>query len=222
MSDVKQPPSSGEQMIPKSRLDEIIAERNALRNEIAVKDQTVHTLSHLVKQAQAPQRQVEEDPVLKELKENNPALYHKMVKQEAEIRQLRGGLTAFAERQDRSDFLAHAGKPGEKRLAEVEKILEEERRRNNFQATRLGIYTWLLGQERLQRDAQEASPGEGFAASQAAAAKAPPKADDDSQAEEIPSSDPRASSSPTAGTASVLSGEETREERIKKLEHLEF
>jgi len=158
------------------------------------------------------QRQEEESPEDQELKQRDPAAYNRFKRQEIELKQVRAGFATQADQLDRQSFLQNTGADGKKRIADVEKILENERRGGNFRANREGIYTWMLGQERLRDDATARSTQ-----------RVQPKATaPDSTTEDVPTSDPREATTITGGTAPSSKAVETREDRIKKLENIEF
>lgn len=198
--------SSAEQTIPKSRLDELIAERNQERQE------RIHLQQTLTQLVQNQQRQVRpaevDDPEMEDLKANNPAAYKKLKQQETALKQVRAGFSTVADQNDRLMFLMEAGADGKKALPEVERILDGERQRGNFQANRAGIYTWMLGQQRLRKD--QAQPAQ--VQTQTAPATT-----------EIPSTNPKLATTIAAGTASASPNvEKTREERIAELEDVQF
>lgn len=193
-------PSSGEQTIPKARLDELIGERNRLQQEAAfLKGQ----LSVTQRQMQTPR--VERDsPYMEQLKQDNPNEYARQKRQESELKQLRAGFSVMADKADKTEFIQEFGDAAKKRLADVEQVLEGERSRGNFNASRSGIYQWILGQEKLRADAEKP-----------AAPPPPPPTD-------APPSDPKLAQTLTGGSAPSLKGTETREERIAALKDLQF
>lgn len=206
--------SSSNQTIPKSRLDEVIAERNQERQERAFLQQT---LAQLVQNQRAQTaRPVEaEDPAMEELKNSNPALYHKVKQQHRDLQQVRAGYFDVNDRLDRNEFFQLAGKDGSKKLAQVEEVLNRERQAGNFKATRHGIYQWLLGQEKL-REAHEAANRPAPAPNAPAPKAAAPEND-------APSSDPSLATTLQGGKAAVGSVvEKTREERIAALANETF
>lgn len=197
--------SSAEQTVPKSRLDELIADRNQERQE------RIHLQQTLTQLVQNQQRQVRpaevDDPEMEELKANSPALYKKMKQQEGALKQVRAGFSTVADQNDRLMFLMETGAEGKKKLQEVERILEGERQRGNFNANRAGIYTWMMGQERLRKDAAPAAT-----LTQAVV-----------PSQDAPTTNPQHATTIGAGTASSRPGvEKTREERIAELENFEF
>lgn len=202
-----QAPSATEQMIPKSRLDELIAQRNEQARETQFLQQTLNQL--LANQARVQPRA--EDPEEEALKERDPIAYKKFKQQEMEIKQLRAGFSSQADQNDRLAFLAETGAEGKKKLAEVERILSEERKRGNFQANRFGIHVWLLGQEKLREDAIKSQ-----------APKTVAKAPETTADSEAPTSDYREATTIAGGTTPSSKAVETREDRIKRLENFEF
>lgn len=202
-----QAPSATEQMIPKARLDELIAQRNEQARETQFLQQTLNQLI----QNQRAQMKPEVDPEMEELKTTNPAIYQKLMKQEMETRQVRAGLSSALDQQDKLVFLQETGADGKKKLAEVERILSEERKRGNFQANRFGVYTWMLGQEKLREDALKAQ-----------APKTVAKAAEPVTETEAPTSDYREATTIAGGTTPSSKAVKTREDRIKELENIEF
>lgn len=205
------PASSAEQMIPKSRLDELIAQRNQLQQQTNFMQQTLSTLV----QQQKAQRGPEPDEVeMEKLREENPAVYKSYVKQkkqENELKQVRAGFASVADELDRMKFIQATGKAGQKMLQRVEEILGRERSNGNFNADRHGIYTYLLGSERLVKEAQ------GVPNQQSAAVESVEEDDSD-----IPSSNPKFASTIAGNTASSKTVEKSREDRIKDIENIVF
>ena len=145
--------SQAEQMIPKSRLDEVLAERNRLREERNFSTQTVQSLTQLLQQQKAPRAPAQEHPVLKKLKEEGrteeAAMFAQLLRENAQNRQANA---ALVDQTDRNAFLYKYGKKAETKLQEVERIVEAERQRGNFGVTREGAYVWLVGSERLSSE----------------------------------------------------------------------
>lgn len=200
-----QAPSATEQMIPKARMDELIAQRNEQAKEAQFLKET---LSQMI-QNQRTQVKPEVDPAMEELKESNPALYQKLMRNEMDTRQMRAGLSSVLDQQDRLVFLQESGTEGKKRIAEVERILSEQRKKGDFNANRHGIYVWLLGQEKLREDATR---------SQAPKTKVEePVVDNDA-----PTSDHREATTIAGGTTPSSKAVKTREDRIKEFGDVEF
>ncbi len=197
--------SSAEPMIPKARLDELIAERNSSKAEVQFLQ---GQLAEIARQRQQVARPEVDDPEMEELKRSNPGLYKKLKKQEYETKQLRAGFSTVIDANDRLAFLQEAGEAGKKRMAEVEQILNHERTQNrNFNVTRVGIFNFLQGQDLIKREQSKAS---------APQAKAPIEDGN------VPSSDARSATTISGGTASSQPVAQSREERIKSLENVEF
>jgi len=197
--------SSPEPMIPKSRLDELIARERQAREQ-------VQFLQGMVTQQQRAQRPTEQpDPEIEKLREENPTLY-KVVQRnrelELDIKKVRAGFASVADQTDRSEFLRDAGKEGQKYLAKVEQILASERQRGNFNADRKGIYVYIKGQESLQKESTPAAPRD------------VPVATADTG--DFPSTDARSATTIPSSTAATRTVEKTREERIKELENIVF
>lgn len=214
----QQSQSSSEQMIPKQRFDEILNERNRLREERELQNKTVHSLTNLIQQSRQPQRArpVEEDPMIKKLRENgNQELADLVSRQQSELRQLRNGFKTMADDQDRNAFIGAYGKQGQAALQQVEEIVEAERQRGNFAVTRQGVFLWLKGQERLmaEQNAENAPVAKAPVAQQAAPSYS---------SEDAPDQNPNSITHLPQGGASVGQGGKTREQRIKELEDVEF
>ncbi len=207
--DSQRPASSAEPMIPKSRLDELIADRNHQREENQF-------LRQQLSRAMPQQQRVEqEDPEMEELKQSNPGLYKKIKTDEQEKKRLRAGFATLADKQDKTEFLLETGAEGKKRLGQIEDIIARERANGNYKVTRVGIFNWMRGQERLAADERAAAnPSNASPNAQGHHASA---SDDNA-----PSSDPSAATTVRAGTASPNFAEKSREERIKELENEEF
>lgn len=203
MSDANGSASSAEQTIPKARLDEVIAERNRAAQESQFLRQTLDQVMANQRAQQAPRAPEQDSPGMQRLKEENPEAYAELMKSRKEAKELRAGFSGLADQTDRLLFLQHAGEAGKKRIAEVEQILNQQRQQGNFKADRAGIYTWLLGQERLRSENQ------------------PPQAAPQANTE-APPSNPANVSTIAAGTASVKKVEKSREERIAELQNVEF
>lgn len=212
MDDINTAASSpAEIQIPKSRLDEEIARRRELEQQLLFQQGQLNQLTQMV---QGRGAQVPVDAELEELKESNPALYKKIVNDAKEKKEIRAGLFHAYDRIDRAEFLQSFGEVAKKRLDEVEKVLAAERQRGNTSVNREGVLKWILGQEKLVSETR------GAPQSQTAAQAAPaPVAN---SAIEAPSSDPRQAASVPAGTASKSWEALSKEEREKELENVEF
>jgi len=211
------PQSSGEQMIPKQRFDEILNERNRLREERELQNKTVNSLTNLIQQNRQPQRArpPEEDPMIKKLRENgNQELADLVSKQQAELRQLRSGFKTIVDDQDRDRFLRVYGKGGETAIQRIEEIVEAERQRGNYAVTREGVFLWLKGQERLLNEQKQ----ETIAAPAPIVQSSSPA----HESEDAPDQNPNSVTRIQQGGASVGQSDKTREQRIKELENVEF
>lgn len=194
--------SSGEQTIPKQRLDEVIAQRNRVEQEAAyLRGQLAATQRQI-----APREQLS-DPEMEALKAENPAMYKKHMQLLKRTQELSAGFSTLADQTDRNTFVQDFGPEAKKRIQDVEAVLANERANGRFGATRSGIYQWMLGQEKLQADAQRA-----------AAPATPPPA----QSNDAPPSDPKFAATVNAGTAGNTTAPQTREQRIAELSNVEF
>lgn len=200
--------SSAEPMIPKSRLDELIQERNQERQE---RQFLQNQLGEIARQRQVVQRPEQDDPEMEELKQRDPAAYKRFKKQENELRQVRAGFSSLADQNDRLDYFSQTGSEGKKMLGQVEQVLKHEREVNrNFNVTRSGIYQFLKGQELIRQQQERGTQPQ---------AKTPVMEESDG---DVPSSDPKLATTIRGGTASSQSVEKSREERFKELENVEF
>lgn len=192
-------------MVPKTRLDELIAERNQERQERQFLQQQ---LGEIARQRQVVQRVDQPDPEDEELKQRDPVTYKRLKKQEMELRQVRAGFSSVADQYDRLSYVQETGSEGKKLLAQVEQVLKFEReQKKNFNVTRNDIFQFLKGQELLKREQLQRN------------APQVTEAQDDGDA---PSTDPKHATTIKAGTASSGIAEKTREERIKELEDVVF
>lgn len=195
-------------MIPKSRLDELIARQRQTQQQLEF------TQSMLIQQQRSQRPTETPDPEIEELREKSPGMY-KVAQQnkhlEQELKKVRAGFASVADQNDRNEFLRNAGKDGQKYLAKVEQILATERQKNNFGADRTGIYVYLKGQEQLQK---ESNP-------QAAAPRASAPVTTE-QGGDFPSTDPNQAATIPSSTAATKTVEKSRDERIKELENVVF
>jgi len=199
-------PSSGEQSIPKARLDEIIAQRNRVEQENAfLRGQLSATQRQM-----APRAPQAEDPELEAIKADNPVLYKKLKEQEMAAKQLRAGFSTLADNSDRVQFQLDHGDAAKKRMQEVEAILVNERQNGRFGANRSGIYQWLLGQEKLKQEAE------------APKAKAPQAKNEAAEDDDAPPSDPKLASTISGGSASSHKSKLTLAESREALKDIEF
>ena len=190
-------------MIPKERLDEVLARAKAAEQHLSFTQQQLQQ----VLQAQRPQQPVQTDPEMEKIKESNPSLYRRLLKAENDGRQVRAAFFGISDKTDRMEFLQTFGDKGKKRLDEVERMLSEARNANNFNVNRGSIYQHILGQEKLR---EEMNP------------KTTPVATTTTAATDAPSSDAASvapiNSSKAGGDFSKLS----REDQVKALENIEF
>lgn len=209
--------SPAEPSIPKSRLDEMIQRNRELQEQNRFMSSQLGELIQQNRRAQAPVQT--ESPEMARLKEENPVLHRELTDLRGKNRNLTASLYSMHDRQDRAEFVGEFGAEGKKKLADVERILENERTRTNgrTEATRSGIYMWLLGQERLR-----AEQGRAAAPAQPPAPRAPEATQEAQGEEEAPASDPRAAATLSGGTASRNSGPLSIEDEEKALSHIVF
>ncbi len=198
--------------IPKERLDQEIDRRRDLENQLRFTQQQV---SQLVQQRQMQSRPEVPDPEFERMRQENPAMAEKFIRQQKEIKQMRAGLFSSFDKQDKLEFLQEYGTDGKKKLADIERILEGERQRGNHNANRQGIYVWLMGQERLRKDAQ---------GQQTQTQTQTTRAVDNSHSDDLnaPGSDPVQAATIRSGTAGKDSSQLSFEERERLIENEVF
>lgn len=194
------------QTVPKERLDEVLGKARALEQQLQF---TQAQVTHLLN-GQKQQAPVAQDPEMERIKEENPVLYKKLVKQEQDLRQMRAGFFSMADEQDRFRFLNEFGEGGKRKLQEVEGLLEQERQRGNVQASRSSIYMYLRGQEKIKEETSPKSDPRPVAPTTQA-----------TQAEDAPSTNP-SDATIKGGTAAPDYSNLSREDRLKKLENVVF
>lgn len=204
------PKSSSEQMIPKSRFDELVAQKKEAQNNAAMMQQMLQQMAS----ANRPRQPQKEDPTLKQLREENPAVYAMYLKQQKELETVRGSAAQLAEHQDRQEFFGVAGRNADKYAEKVEAVIQAERQNGNYNVKRSAVYAFIRGQEAIQRDSAPEPTEEYRPTTQAAAAAV-------NEAVEAPGSNP-SSVAPRASSTAALSGEKSRDERIKELENIAF
>lgn len=205
-------PSSGEQMIPKSRLDEEIAKRNAAQQQAQFFQQSLGTLINQQRVQRGPDP---EEAEIEKLKDENPLAYKLLLKQkqsERELKQVRAGFSSLADEMDKSKFYSFAGKDAGKYADKVEQIIQAERQAGNFKVDRQGAYVFLRGQEQLAKDRMPAQP----------LTEGAPPARQEATEEDVPSSNPHLASTMRSSQSATAVVEKSREERFKDLQDIEF
>lgn len=192
-------------MVPKERLDEVLAATRRIQQENQVLAQMIRRATP---QATLPQNREEEDEVTKELKESNPALYTKIKAQEAEMKRLNATNFAIIDNQDRQDYLNRFGDVGRERLEQVESQLDNLRQRGIHAYNRGQILAQMVGVDVLSKPKVPANT-------------ATPQVTAPSNSN-VPSSDPVAAGVPKAGSATSGKPAETLDELEKRLEGVTF
>lgn len=199
-------PAEGQQ-IPKSRLDEEIANRRRAEQEADFLRKLVATR---VPNA-APQK-VEEPEELKRLKEENPVLYNEIKSLRAQVKQTSAHNFQVAEALDRSE-LEKLGQDAKRMLPDIEAKLQELRAQGHYHYNRGQIYYHLKGVEAAHRAANPVP----------AAAPTTQAASGGSQAtDNVPGSDPKTSAVLTGGSTAAQKRPETLEELEARLAEVEF
>lgn len=199
-NDVSTASSAQQSMVPKERLDELIADRRMLQEQI-------QTLQHIARSA-VPQRQSapqEDPPHLKQLREENPAAYQAFKEQEFRAKQQSAAMFTVLDNQDRLQFMQEFGEEGKKHLQQVESELERLRSQGISNYNRGQILVHLKGQEALS------------------AARTPKPAQAPAQAPNIPSSDPSVAGTTAGGSAQAApTGKKTIEDYERELADVVF
>lgn len=191
--------SSPQQMVPKERLDELIADRKRLEEQLNV-------TTHLLRQT-APQQQnvpQQEDPEMAKLREENPVVYAKIHAQEQKLKQISAANFAMMDNQDRMQFVQTFGEDGMKYLQKVEGELQRLRAQGQF-FDRAQIYTHLRGTEAIQKPRTVA-----------------PKLETPTVKTDVPSQDPKSAGTIASSSAASTTSRKTIEEMERDLENFTF
>ncbi len=208
------PQSNAQQMVPKERLDELIAQRAQLERE----NQTMAALLRTAVPPSRPHGPPPEEPAhLKQLREENPAAYQDHLRTQGELKRQRAATFQILDKQDQMEFLQEfGGKGGRELLPLVNQKLEECRRNGNHSLNRGQIFLLLKGHEATIKNSK-GDPEYTAAPTAPAAAKAQPSA------QPFPGQDPSAGAAITSSSAtSRESSKETLDELEKRLEDVEF
>ena len=198
---------SEQNMVPKERLDELISQRRLLEEQLQV-------TQHLLRQAVPPQAQAvqEEPPHLKQLKEENPAVYQELVSLKKAEKQRNAVMFQMLDNQDREQFLREFGEVGGKDyLPRVEEEMAKLRAQNISNYNRGQIFLHLKGLDSVRAPKPKATP--------APEAKPAPVA---TASDTIPSSDPSDAGTTRSGSTTSGTGRKTIEEMEKELENFKF
>jgi hypothetical protein len=192
-------------LVPKERLDELIAQRNQLEAQTQV-------LQELVRRAvpqHTPQVQEREPEQLARLKEENPDLYALFKQQELDKKRMGATMFQLMDGQDQQKFLSEFGDEAKKYLPQVEAKLQELRSQGVHNYNRGQIFIHLQGLENLQAKTKR-SPAQ----APQAAHVAPPVVNDTSN---LPSSNPSSASVNVGSSAAPRSYTSTIDELEDKL-----
>lgn len=186
--------------VPKERLDELIAQRNAAAQQNQVLQEILRKV--VPGQQRAPEQEPE---YLLKLKEENPVAYQAYKALEAKNKQQGAHMFQVMDNQDRLQFLTEFGDEAKKYANQVEAKLDELRQQ--------GIHHWNRGQILVHLKGQEALAGaKAPKAPTAPVVEAPPPA----QAN-IPSSNPSSASTTIGGSAAPIGKAATIEELEDRL-----
>lgn len=211
--DTPQVPSSGDQSIPKYRLDEEIAKRKALEEQ----SKFWQTTAMQLQQGGRPQQQngmsQQEQERLRRLKEENPEAFKAEVRAmrlQQEVGQVKQATASLYDDMDRQKLVARYGKSAEKQLAEIEQVVEAFRANGNYGVTREQAYLWKLGQDKVREDMARANVPQ------------TPAPQETVQDEDFPSGDASFASTLRAGKAASGASNKSLVEIEKDLENIEF
>lgn len=221
------PVPSPEATVPKKRLDEELAKKRQLEEQVKFQQQMLQQQmqSNQQQAPQAPQVNQAEQQRLRKLREDNPDAYRAEMqnrKLRAEMDTQKQFLAEVAENQDRQELLNKYGKGAEKRLNDVEAALNQFRANGQYGYKREHVYMWMLGQEKLQADQQAAQAAAPVAPPVPAADPAPAPAAPAPEAFDAPPSDPNLATNIQGGKAASGAPAKSFEEAEKDLENLEF
>lgn len=196
---VNSTPSQGQQqMIPKERFDELIAQRRLLEEQLQV---TQHMLRQAVP-AQAPAAPQPEPEYLQRLKEENPAAYTAIKSQEHRSKQQSAAFFTMADEVDQMRFVQEFGEDAKEYLPKVETELQRLRSQGVSGYNRGQLYVHMKGQEAIH---QKRTPQQKPVETQQAAPN------------NVPSSDPSAAATTASSSASANSSVKTLEDLEKSL-----
>jgi len=188
-------------MIPKDRFDELIAQRQMLTQQNQV-------LQEILRKAVPPAQArvpVQEPEYLVRLKEENPAAYQALKAQEAQTKRTNATMFQLMEDNDRRALVDEFGDEGKKYLPQVEQKLAELREQNVHSYNRGQIFYHLKGQEAVSASrtpkVQIQKPQE----------QAPHAQTD------LPSSDPSSAATIVSSSAAPQRGSATLEEMEERL-----
>lgn len=188
-----------QQTVPKERLDELIADRRRLEEQLNI---TQQLLRQAVPRQTAQVTEVEPE-FLQRLKEQNPEAYQAHKMQEHKLKQQSAAMFTVMDNQDRMQFLQHFGEDGKQNLEKVESELARLRERG-IHYDRGQIFVHIMGQEAIK--AKSAPKAE---------VKVPaPKVEVQA---EVPSSDPSVAGTTASGSAVATSGRKSIEDWEKEL-----
>jgi hypothetical protein len=190
------------QTVPKYRLDEELAQKRLLQEQLLLAQQMLR------QSAPNPRPQVvEQDPDwLKTLKDENPNAYKAFKMQDRKLKEQSAATFQVMDQQDRQAFLMEFGQEAGQKLQEVETKLEELRRSGVHHFNRGQIYLHLEGVDAVKsKRAPKASSKHETQSFPTAVAAA--------QEIEAPSSDPK--------SAGILRGSSAPQKKTESLDDLE-
>jgi hypothetical protein len=203
--------SSAGQTIPKERLDEVLARARLLEEQVRFQQSMI---AQLGQRQQIPQQPSAEQERLRRLKEENPELYKSEIQRlrlQQELSQTKQAVAGLWDEQDRIKLLNRYGKNAEKRIQEIEQVLEQFRNNGRYDMNREQVYLLLLGQEQLRKEQ-----------AQAAAPPATPAPVVQKEEVDAPPSDARLASSLQGGKAPSGAANKSFQEIEKELEDIPF
>jgi hypothetical protein len=133
-------------LVPKERLDELIAQRNLMVQQ----NQVLQDILRKAVPNQQPSAPVQEPEYLVRLKEENPAAYQALKHQEIQVKRSNATMFQLMEDNDRRALVDEFGDEGKKYLQRVEDKLQELRSQGIHAYNRGQIFYHLKGQESVQ------------------------------------------------------------------------
>lgn len=199
------------QTVPIYRLNEEVAAKRALQEQLALAQQMLRQSAP----APRPTAPEVEPEFMKQLREENPAAYKAFKVQERKQREQSAATFQVLDQQDRQSYLMEFGQDGGSKLQEVEQKLEELRQRGIHHFNRGQIYLHLEGVDavKTKRTSRPSAPSpvQNTPVIQQALA----------QVVDAPSSEPK-SAGTLSGSSAPASRTESLEEMEKRLLDQEF
>jgi hypothetical protein len=199
-------------MVPKERLDEVLAHTRALQEQ-------VQTMQYLLRErapAQSQQVDVKEPEELARLKEENPTVYKYIKETESKVRRQSATQFTLLDKADRAEFLQEFGDVAKEKMRDVEAKLQELRANGIHHFNRGQILLNILGQETVEgkRKPRAATP--------TAQTSAPVQNEAPSNFADVPSSNPAAAGVVKGSAPATTNAPPSLEELEERLKDVVF